>query len=183
MKLNLKLDLTIACRAILREQLQKLDIPFTLCRAGEIEIYDEITQDEIDGLIIALQPYGITIIENQKKTLVERIKNTIDMMLNDESSKTIKVSSYLTNKLNYSYPHISNIFSESTFSSIENYIILRKVDFVKDLLCDTDLTLTEIAGRLSYSSVAHLSSQFKKTTGLTPSTFQRIMSRKKLQDS
>jgi AraC-like DNA-binding protein len=182
MKLNLKLDLTIACRAILREQLQKLNIPFTLCRAGEIEIYDEITQDDIDGLIIALQPYGITIIENQKKTLVERIKHTIDMMLNDESSKTIKVSSYLTNKLNYSYPHISNIFSESTFSSIENYIILRKVDFVKDLLCDTDLTLTEIAGRLSYSSVAHLSSQFKKTTGLTPSTFQRIMSRKKLQD-
>lgn len=182
MKLNLKLDVTLACRVILREQLQKLSIAYTICKAGEIEICDKTTKVQRNELITALQKYGITVIENQKKALVERIKHTIDTMLHDENAKAVKVSFYLTNKLNYSYNHISNIFSESTFCSIENYIILRKVDFVKDLLCDNHLTLTEIADKFDYSSVAHLSGQFKKTTGLTPSAFQRIMNRKKLQE-
>jgi AraC-like DNA-binding protein len=100
-------------------------------------------------------------------------------MLEIDGEETVKISTYLARKLNYSYSYLSSHFSENTFTSIENFIILRKVDLVKDFLCNTDLTLTEIAYHLKYSSVAHLSSQFKKTTGLTPTTFQRIIEKRK----
>jgi AraC-like DNA-binding protein len=179
MKIYLKYDFKVTCEAVLREQLQILNIPFKISATGEIDISDVITKDQKKKLILALEKYGITIVDDIKTSLVERIKHAIDEMLFDEDAKNLKVSTYLADKLNYTYSHLSNIFSESTYSSIENYIILRKVDFAKDLLNDTDLTLTEIAFKLNYSSVAHLSGQFKKMTGLTPSTFRRIMKRKK----
>ena len=179
MKIYLRYDFKVTCEAILREQLQKLNIPFVIGATGEVDISGEISQDRKEKLILTLHKYGITILDDQKTALVERIKYTVDEMLADDGAKAVKISSYLADKLNYTYSYLSNVFSEGTFSSIENYVILRKVDFVKDLLNDTDLTLTEIAYTLNYSSVAHLSGQFKKTTGLTPSTFQRIMKRKK----
>ena len=178
MKIYLRYDFKITCEAILKEQLQKLNIPYNIEDTGEINISDTITKDQKKELANALLSYGISILDDQKTVLVERIKHTIDEMLSDEGAKNIKVSTYLAEKLNYTYSHLSNMFSDATYSSIENYVILRKVDFVKDLLNESDLTLTEIAYRLNYSSVAHLSGQFKKTTGLTPSTFQRIMRQK-----
>lgn len=178
MKVYLKYDFKVICEAVLREQLQKLMIPHSISAAGEVNISNEITREKKKELVAALDKYGITIVDDLKTALVERIKQAIDEMLSNENTKNVKVSTYLADKLNYTYSHLSNIFSDSTYSSIENYVMLRKIDFVKDLLNDTNLTLTEIAFRLNYSSVAHLSGQFKKMTGLTPSTFQRIMKRK-----
>jgi|TARA_R110002096_G_scaffold9126_5_gene36658 AraC-like DNA-binding protein len=162
-----------------KEQLEKLQIPFSLKDLGEIDVLEKLPVGTREALYIALKQYGVTILNDEKETLVDRIKNTIDEMLNDENARILKVSSYLSDKLNYTYSYLSSVFSENTYSSIENFVILRKVDIVKELLCDEELTLTEIAYRLNYSSVSHLSGQFKKTTGLTPSSFQRIMKRKK----
>ncbi|MGY0392850.1 helix-turn-helix domain-containing protein [Bizionia sp. KMM 8389] len=179
MTLFVKYDYDIICKAVLKEQLENLDIAYKLTSVGEVEISTDLTESQHEALEIALSKYGIQIVSNQKETLVERIKNTIDDMLNNADLRTVKVSSYLSDSLHYSYAHLSTVFSENTYTSIENYMILKKVDLVKDRICNSNLTLTEIAYQLDYSSVAHLSGQFKKTTGLTPSSFQKIMKNKK----
>jgi AraC-like DNA-binding protein len=111
--------------------------------------------------------------------LVEQIKYAIDSMLTDDNARE-KLSVYLSGQLHYSYAHLSRVFSETTYTSIENFVILRKIERAKELLATTNLTLTEIAYRLNYSSVAHLSGQFKKNTGLTPTGFQRILEKRKV---
>lgn len=179
MKISVKYDFNITCKAILKEQLNKLNIPHVLHGTGEIEIKRALSDDEIHELFTNLNAYGIYVLNDQKMALVQKIKNTIDEMLKDDEMRTQRISDYLSDKLNYSYTYLSNLFSESTYTSIENFVILRKVDHVKDLMTDTDLTLTEIAYRLNYSSVAHLSGQFKKITGLTPTKFQDIVERRK----
>ncbi|EPR71330.1 helix-turn-helix domain-containing protein [Cyclobacterium qasimii] len=181
MKIYLRYNFKVICETVVREQLEKLEISYSSTDLGEVNTLEPLSLETKEKLFKALKGYGITMLEDQKETLVDRIKNTIDEMLIDENARILKVSSYLSDKLNYTYSYLSSVFSENTYSSIENYVILRKVDLVKELLCDEDLTLTEIAYRLNYSSVSHLSGQFKKTTGLTPSSFQRIMRRKKTQ--
>lgn len=178
MKINLKYNYKVVCETLVREQFEKFNISFSSFDTGEFEILSELTKEKKVALTQSLNKYGITVLEGQKETLVDRIKNTIDEMLHDDV-RHLKVSSYLADKLGYTYSHLSSVFSENTYSSIENYLILRKVDLVKELLQEGNLNLTEIAFKLNYSSVAHLSGQFKKTTGLTPSSFQRIMERKK----
>ena len=104
------------------------------------------------------------------------MKDTIiDMVLNANDTITVKSSVYLSDKLGHSYGYLSNLFSEVTYTSVENFIILQRIEYAKSLLINTELTLTEIAFKLQYSSVAHLSTQFKNTTGITPTTFQRII--------
>ncbi|WP_276165348.1 helix-turn-helix domain-containing protein [Zobellia alginiliquefaciens] len=178
MILYVKYDFNLACKTLLKEHLDALGIAYTLGGLGEVEIKGNLTEEKRTLLSNSLKKYGIQILDDQKTTLVERIKNAIDELLRNEELKSVKVSTYLADTLCYSYAHLSSLFSESTYTSIENYIILRKVDLAKELMCNTDYTLTEIAYQLNYSSVAHLSGQFKKTTGLTPSTFLRIMKKK-----
>ncbi|WP_318312624.1 helix-turn-helix domain-containing protein [Flagellimonas crocea] len=179
MKISIKYDLDITCKTIVHEQLDKLNIPHILHNAGEIEIKRMLTAEEMEQLEDNLKHYGIYVLSNQKQALVQRIKNTIKEMLENDMLQSQTISQYLADKLNYSYTYLSNLFSESTYTSIENFVILSKVDRAKDLMTSTDLTLTEIAYRLNYSSVAHLSSQFKKTTGLTPTTFQKILEKRR----
>tara|TARA_R110002049_G_scaffold223308_1_gene394928 strand:- start:3494 stop:4063 length:570 start_codon:yes stop_codon:yes gene_type:complete len=179
MKLFVKYDFNTLCKTFIKEHLDALDISYTISSINEVSIHEDLHQDKQKTLIKALNKYGIEILTDQKTTLIERIKYTIDDMLKDEKKRTLKLSSYLSDSLNYSYTYLSTVFSENTYTSIENYMILRKVDLAKEFMCNTNLTLTEIAYRLNYSSVAHLSGQFKKTTGLTPSAFQNIMKKKK----
>lgn len=179
MKMNVTYDLNITCKTLLREQLDKLDIPHCIHSTGEVELKRIPCAEEMEQLALNLEKYGIQILVDQKIDLVQRIKNTIDEMLQDDVVRLYKVSSYLADQLNYSYAYLSNLFSETTYTSIENFIILRKVDHAKELMAHTELTLTEIAYRLNYSSVAHLSNQFKKTTGLTPTKFQKIVRKRK----
>lgn len=180
MTLYVKYDLNITCDILLREVLDRVGLEYRLHGIGEIEIRGHLTADRQEELSRSLDRYGIEILDDQRTALIQRIKNAVDEMLEDDKARTQKISVYLADRLKYSYAHLSNLFSEATHTSIENYLILRKVDHAKELMAQTDLTLTEIAHRLHYSSVAHLSGQFKKTTGITPTTFQNIMKRRKM---
>ncbi|MDW5290407.1 helix-turn-helix domain-containing protein [Formosa sp. PL04] len=181
MKLFVKFDYHVVCKRVLEAQLESLQIPYKLNGIGEIELSSDLKQEKKEALIKGLAFYGIQIIQDEKDVLVQRIKDIIyEMIFSNEENKTDKTSTVLANKLNYSYSYLSAIFSEITYSSIENFVILKKIDYAKELMASNDsLTLTEIAHRLQYSSVAHLSSQFKKITGLTPSSFQKIMAKRR----
>lgn len=179
MTLFVRYDLDLLCKTLLKEQLDAQDISYSLGSLGEIHIEGKLSPEKQENLTAALKKYGIDILSKQKVSLIDRIKNAIDDYLRNEDFRTEKLSTYLSNKLHYSYAHLSTVFSENTYMSVENYTILKKIDLAKELICNTNLTLTEIAFRLDYSSVAHLSRQFKKTTGLTPSVFQSIMNKKK----
>ncbi|MEH6679928.1 MAG: AraC family transcriptional regulator [Sediminicola sp.] len=184
MKIHLKYDFNLVCKTILQQQLEHLNLPYHIHGIGEVELERDLTPDEREQLGTSLGQYGIEIIDDKKNALVQRIKDTItDMIYSDGNAKNYKVSSYLAEKLDYSYVYLSNIFSEATYSSIENFVILKKIDLAKQLIIENTLTLTEIAYQLNYSSVAHLSYQFKKTTGLTPSTFQKIIEKRKFNSA
>ena len=175
MKLFFKFDINIICKTVLQEQLKNLGLGYEVLGFGEVQIKDTVSDEKLQELSDSISKYGIEIVENQKSILIQKIKDTIiDMIFSDEDLTSLKSSVYLSEKLNLNYGYISNLFSEVTYASIENFIIIQKIERVKQLLLINELTLTEIAYKLNYSSVSHLSTQFKNTTGLTPSAFQRI---------
>jgi YesN/AraC family two-component response regulator len=178
MKIYIKYDINVACRTILQEQLTKLGIAYDLQDLGEIQIAEVLSPDVLAALQQNLKRYGIDILNDQKSQLIQRIKNTIIEMINQDKLPASKISLYLAEKMNMNYSYISTLFSEYTHSSIENYIILQKIERAKKLLLQ-EISLTEISYMLNYSSVAHLSGQFKKTTGLSPSVFKKIIDGRK----
>lgn len=183
MTLNIKFDYTLICKTVLQEQLESLGFEYAMKSLGEIEFKRKPTAFQKKQLSEALKKYGIEILEDSQSVLVQQIKDALTELVNNPNvSQKYNVSDYLADKLNYSYAHLSTVFSETNHSSIENFIILKKIDVAKHLIIHKNLTLTEIAYRLNYSSVAHLSSQFKKTTGLTPSAFQRIIKKRREKD-
>ena len=180
MKLHIKYDINIACKVILQEHLNKLELPYTISGLGEIEINGAIAAEKFAELETSLKKYGIEIMDSPKNIFVQKIKDTIlEMVYLNEELPNSKISAYLADKLNRSYGHISAIFSEVTYSSVENFIILQKIERAKQMIIEGKETLTEVAWILNYSSVAHLSNQFKKTTGLTPTVFQQIIKKRK----
>ncbi|MBF6611333.1 MAG: helix-turn-helix transcriptional regulator [Chryseobacterium sp.] len=179
MKIYLKFDFNTICRKVLEDRLNDKNIKYRILSFGEVEFLDQISKEEQKALFSELNEYGIEIIENQKSALVQKIKDTIVDMVFSERDVNVKASVYLAEKLNHSYGYLSNLFSEVTYTSIENFIILQKIEHSKQLIVNDKLTLTEIAYRLNYSSVAHLSTQFKNTTGITPSQFQKIISKRR----
>ncbi|MBU0942280.1 MAG: AraC family transcriptional regulator [Bacteroidetes bacterium] len=180
MKLYIKYDGIVACRVILQEQLERLDIKYQLLDLGEIEISGVVPPDVMAELQQSLNRYSIFIVDNEKSQLIQRIKDTIvQMIYENEKLPSVTISQYLSDKLNFSYGYITNIFTEHTYSSIENFIIIQKIERAKKLIIEEQLTLTEVSYKLNYSSVAYLSSQFKKVTGLTPSAFKRIVDKRR----
>jgi AraC-like DNA-binding protein len=180
MKLYINFDGIVACKVILQEQLERLDIRFQFLELGEIEIADDVSDETFNELQESLNRYSIHIVNNQKAQLIQKIKDTIvEMVYEKDKMPNTTISHYLSEKLNFSYGHLANIFSENTFTSIENFIIIQKVERAKKLIIEEELTLTEISYKLNYSSVAYLSSQFKKVTGLTPSAFKRIVDKRR----
>jgi AraC-like DNA-binding protein len=170
------------CKIVIQEQLEKLGIPFELNTLGEVEFQDTISMTRREQINVMLGKYGIELLDDQKVIFVQRIKDTIIELVNlDEKLSSAKFSDYLAQRLNYSYGHISKLFSDVTYTSIENFIILQKIERAKLLILNENLTLTEVAWKLNYSSVQHLSNQFKKTTGITPTAFQRIIKMRRLQ--
>jgi AraC-like DNA-binding protein len=179
MNLYLKYDTYLACKKILQEQFEKFQLSYTLKSYWEVEIKEGLARSALNELSSSLNNYGIEIVGSHKSILVQKIKDAIiEMVYMEEKQSTSKTSSYLADKLNHSYGYISKIFSEVTYTSIENFIIMQKIERAKELLIANDLTITEIAWKLNYSSVAHLSHQFKNVTGLTPSMFQRIINKR-----
>ena len=179
MKIFTKFDFNAVCSRVLEEQLAKLAVKYKVVAFGEVEFLEPLSKEKSEELVNSLRGYGIEIIENQKTVLVQKIKDTIVEMVNSEDPLNVKSSAYLADKLDHSYGYLSNLFSEITYTSIENYIIIQKIELAKNFIINNQFTLTEIAYKLNYSSVAHLSTQFKNITGITPSAFQRIVKKRR----
>ncbi len=183
MKIQVKYDIHISCKLILQEQLDKLEVPYTISGLGEIEINETISSEKYKELEANLNKYAIEVIDDPKNIFTQKVKDTIvEMVYMDEPNSSLKTSVYLAEKLNKSYNYISSVFSEVTFTSIQNYIILQKIERAKQEIIDGKETLTEIAWNLKFSSVAHLSNEFKRITGLTPTAFQRIIKKRNEND-
>jgi AraC-like DNA-binding protein len=179
MKIYLKFDANTAFRQIIQEQLSKLQIQYTYLGFAEIEIGDNVSSEGMNELNTNLNNYGIEIVETQKSILVQKIKDTIIEMVNMEQRLPTSNSAYLSEKLKQRYGYLSLVFSEVTYTSIENFILLQKTERAKQLISTNELTFTEIAYMLNYSSVAYFSNQFKSITGITPSAFQRIINKRR----
>ena len=160
---------------VVKSELEKLGMHYTAVELGEVEITEKVSKEQIDNLGVALNLVGLELMDDNKKILVEKIKTTIIELIhfNDEQIK-INLSDYLSEKLNHNYTYLSNLFSEVKGTTIEQFYLANKIEKVKELLVYDELNLTEIAWKLHYSSVAHLSNQFKKMTGLTPSHFKNL---------
>ena len=140
-----------------------------------MEIKENLSAAKLNELNESLKKSGLELMDDKKSMLIEKIKNIITELLHySEEPLKIKFSEFLSQKLNYDYTYLSNLFSEVTGTTIEHFIIVHKIERVKELLVYDELNLTEIAYLLHYSSVAHLSNQFKKITGLTPSHFKEL---------
>jgi AraC-like DNA-binding protein len=172
--------MTTACQKIVRDQLENVGIEFEMGPQNEVDLKQPLSESEFEQINSALQPYGIELLGEQQNMLVDRIKEAIkELVYSDTNLDNVMLSDYLSKKLNYSYGHLTSLFSEATYMSIAHFTMMQKIERIKELLLENELTLTEISYRLSYSSVAHLSNQFKKITGLTPSRFKEIMKRKR----
>jgi len=180
MNLYIKYDIPATCKKVLQDILDKHKLDYSLKSFWEVELKETLSESDLSELSSGLNIYGIQIVESHKSILVQKIKDAIiEMVYLEDKLPISKTSSYLADKLKHRYGYISNLFSEVTYTSIENFIILQKIERAKHLLITNELTITEIAWKLNYSSVAHLSNQFKNVTGLTPSMFQRIINRRR----
>ncbi|MEO8773914.1 MAG: helix-turn-helix transcriptional regulator [Gelidibacter sp.] len=180
MKIFIKFDFTNLSSRFIDDKLKELGIKYRMLNFGEIEFLEDVPEAKLQAFYRILEDYGIEKIENQKVILVQKMKDTIiDMVLNAKEPINVKSSVYLSEKLGHSYGYLSNLFSEVTYTSVENFIILQRIEYAKSLMINTELSLTEIAFKLQYSSVAHLSTQFKNNTGITPTTFQRIITKRR----
>ena len=168
------------CKTAVKEELKKFGFHFIVVDLGEVEIMEDLTNEQNEELKKALLNLGFELMDNKKAILIEKIKNTIIEMVH-HSNETIKVnfSDYLSEKLNYDYTYLANLFSEVQGTTIEQFIISHKIERIKELIIYGELNITEIAWKMNYSSVAHLSNQFKKMTGLSPSHFKQLRDKKR----
>lgn len=180
MKLFIKYMVSIRCKMLVKDELKKLGLHYTTVELGVVEIMENITPEQREHLKTMLLRSGLELMDDKKAILIEKIQNVIVEMIHysDELPKT-NFSDYLCEKLSYDYTYMANLFSETKGITIEHYIILHKIERVKELIIYNELNLSEIAMKLHYSSVAHLSHQFKKATGLTPSFFKSLKLRKR----
>lgn len=184
MKIFVKFDFNAVCSKVLKDKLNRLGLNYKITGFGEVTFLEKLTDEKRIELNNMLAPYRIKLVEDHKSILVQKIKDTIiEMVYNTDEQINMTSSAYLSEKLEHSYGYLANLFSEVTYTSIENFIILQKIEYTKHLILNENLSLTEIAFKLNYSSVAHLSTQFKNTTGITPSAFQRIITKRKEQNS
>lgn len=179
MKLNIKYMVSLRCKLIVKSELEKLGLHHLRIDLGEVEILEDITLEQREKLKAALLLSELELIEDKRAILIQKMKDVIVEMIHytEEVPKT-NFSDYLKNKLHHEYAYLANLFSEVTGITVEHYIIEHKIERVKELLLYDELNLTEISYLLNYSSVAHLSSQFKKITGLTP-TYYKLLKKKK----
>lgn len=170
----------IRCKMVVKEELTKLGLHCIVVELGEVEITENITPRQHDQIQVALLRSGLELMDDKKSMLIQKIKNVIiELVHYSEEPLRVKFSEYLSKKLNYDYTYLANIFSEVQGTTIEKFIISHKIERVKELLVYDQLNLSEIAYLMHYSSVSHLSAQFKKVTGLTPSHFKQIKKKRR----
>ena len=168
------------CKMAVKEELKRLGLHFIVVDLGEVEIMENLTQEQRASVKIALLNTGFELMDDKRAVLIEKIKNTIIEMVH-HSDEIVKVnfSDYLSQKLKYDYTYLANLFSEVQGTTIEQFIISHKIERIKELIIYDELNITEIAWKMNYSSVAHLSNQFKKITGLSPSHFKQLKDKKR----
>ncbi len=175
MKLHIKNMVSIRCKMIVKQELQRLGLHFIIVELGEVEIMENIEGDQLEQVKIVLLQSGLELLDNKRSVLIEKIKNTIvEMVHHPNELIKINFSDYLSGKLNHDYTYLANLFSEVQGTTIEQFIISHKIERIKELIIYDELNITEIAWKMNYNSVAHLSNQFKKVTGLSPSHFRQL---------
>jgi AraC-like DNA-binding protein len=178
-KFQFKYDINIACRVVLQEHLDGIGVPYEIIGMAEVQFNGPVPPEQFRECELSLKKYGIEIIDDPKTAIVQKIKELIkELVYLEEKPDNSKISAYIAERMNLSYSHLSKIFSEVTYTTVENFFVLQRVERVKQLIIEEKLTCTEVAWKMNYSSVAHLSNQFKKTTGLTPKAFQTIIERR-----
>ncbi|MFM2360252.1 MAG: hypothetical protein RLY16_2245 [Bacteroidota bacterium] len=172
---------SIRCKLIVKSELDKMNLHYGTIELGEVNVLEEMSAAQLAQLNERLTVFGLELMEDKKAILIERIKNIIVEMVHyaDEFPAT-KNSVFISEKLHHDYTYLANLFSEATGITIEHFIILHKIEKVKELLLYDELNLTEISYKLNYSSVAHLSNQFKKVTGLTPTYFKKMKQKRQI---
>lgn len=171
---------TKRCKTAVKEVLKELGLHFILIDLGEVEIMEDLTGVQREQVRVALQHEGLELLDDKRAILIEKIKNTIiDMVHHSKEPVKTNFSDYLSLKLNYDYTYLANLFSEVQAKTIQQFVISHKIERIKELIMYDDLNISEIAFLMNYSSVAHLSNQFKKATGLSPSQFRNFKYRKR----
>ncbi len=164
------------CKQLVKNELERLGIQCTTVDLGIIETLAELSTEELELLRTNLSKSGLELLEDKKRLLVIQMKEAImELIYHPDEIPNVNYSDYLSEKLNQDYTYLSNIFSEAKGITIQQFIILRKIERVKEQLANTDMGLADIAFKLNYSSVAHLSNQFKKNTGMSPSNYRQMM--------
>jgi AraC-like DNA-binding protein len=180
MKLYIKNMVSIRCKMIVKEELSKLGLHYTIVELGEVEIIGNISAGQYEQIRAALLKFGLELLEDRKSVLIQKIKSVIiELVHYTEEPLPVKFSIFLSQKLKFSYTYLSNLFSETQGVSIERFYIVHKIERIKELLVYDELSLSEIAHRMNYSSAAHLCAQFKRMTGLTSSDFKHIKNNKR----
>ena len=167
--------LSVRSKMEVKEVLKKLDLHFVFVDMGVIDVMEELSSEQIEQLRNALLAIGLELMDDKKAVLIDKIKNVvIELVHLTEESIKINFSDYLSEKLNHNYTYLANLFSQVQGTTIEQFIIAHKVERIKEFIIYDELNITEIAYKMNYSSVAHLSNQFKKVTGLSPSHFKKL---------
>jgi len=169
----------IRCQMVVKSELEKLGLQYSDVNIGEANIIGNISSDQLEQFNIVLRRSGLELMDNKKSILVEKIVSSIvELVHYTEEQIKVNLSDYLSEKLDYDYNYLSNLFSEVKGTTIEKFYLSHKIEKVKELIVYDELNLTEIAYRMHYSSIAHLSNQFKKITGLTPSHFKQLKNKR-----
>jgi AraC-like DNA-binding protein len=168
------------CKMVVKAVFKELGLHFILVDLGEVEVMEDITSEQRSQLSISLRNSGLELIDDKKAILIEKIKKIIIEMVHypDEIIRT-NFSDFLSEKLNHDYTYMANLFSVVQGTTIEHFIISHKIERIKELIIYDELNITEIAWKMNYSSVAHLSNQFKKFTGLSPSHFRQLRDKRR----
>ncbi|MFO7668792.1 MAG: AraC family transcriptional regulator [Bacteroidales bacterium] len=178
MKLYIKNMVCIRCQMVVKAELEVIGLKYTDVKIGEADITGNIQSDQLKQLGIALKQSGLVLMDDKVSILVEKIKSSIiELLYYTEKQIKVSLSVYLSEKLNHNYFYLANIFSEQKGVTIEKFYLTHKIERVKELIVYDELNLSEIAYKLNYSSVAHLSNQFKQYTGLTPTHFKMLKSK------
>lgn len=176
----LKYDIQSICKRLAQEQLKDLVLDYSMINGNEVDINQPLSDEQLNIINITLSNAGVEIVASQKSILVQKIKEAVNEIVQQEDQLVLsKTSCHLAKTLGYSYRYLSAVFSEVTFTTIENYIILQKIERAKKLIGVGELSFTEIAWKLNYSSIGHFSMQFKNTTGFTPTLFKKIINQKR----
>jgi len=180
MRIYIKYMVSLRCKMMVQEEIDKLGLEHAIVQLGTVDFPEIIENEKLEIFRTRLAHLGLELLDDKKSILIEKIKNTITEMIHnaDEQPKE-NYSLYLSEKLEYDYTYLANVFSEVNGYTIQHFIILNKIEKVKELLLYNELNLTEIAYKLNYSSVAHLSYQFKKITGLAPSFYKQLKLKRK----